>query len=499
MTDQQPIYSSNEVRQAELAWAKKHGGSTWPLMQQAGQAAFECLQRNWPYARTIRIFCGSGNNGGDGYYLASLLLQQADYQVQVVANRAPDESKDAYQAFKAFQQQNGQVTSLSQLSTLAAPDLVVDALLGTGIQSPVSDAMADMIEAVNQTDCPVFALDVPSGLPADTGCTEVTEQQVHADTTLTFIAIKPGLVTGRALELTGDLHLATLGVENELNNLPVAAEWIQPSSFSVDKRSVASHKGDFGHLMVVGGHLGMGGAAILAAEAGWACGAGWVTLRTDEHHVAAALTRSPELMVQAWTSLAPTLPAKVQALVIGPGLGLDDWSRQQFQAFVHQSVEHKIPLVIDGDGLTLLSEHNQTYEQWVLTPHPGEAARLLACSVQDIEQDRIAAAKAIQQRYQGIVVLKGAGSVVASKDQVLINPTGHPAMARAGMGDVLSGMMGSLLMRQPDAVKAVCQAVWMHGRAAELALEDTDEQSLKTSDVSTYIPVVWQQLRKQQR
>ncbi len=463
-----PIYSVASARAIDAA-AIAGGISGYALMCRAGDAAFGALRNNWSSARKVLVLCGPGNNGGDGLVLARL-AKAAGFTVNVLATRALAPRGEAAEALVEWQAAGGKVDLWQPGTLLPEADVIVDALFGIGLtRAPDADAAA-LIEAANAYPAPICALDVPSGVDADTGA--VPGVAIRAASTLCFIAIKPGLATGAALEYVGALELAPLGVPESAfaDQQPVAEMLDFDDSPRPLPRSRTAHKGQFGHVLVLGGEIGMGGAARLCAEAALRCGAGLVSVGTRAEHVAAHLAARPECMVTAVES-AEDLPALIErasVLAIGPGLGRGDWGR----ALLHAALREPKPCVLDADALNLLAEGEQIRATAILTPHPGEASRLLQCSTAEVEADRLRASAAIAARFGAVVVLKGAGSVVCAPDgrcRVIIG--GNPGMATGGMGDVLTGVIAALRAQGLDDFDAAVCGAALHAAAGDAAAE----------------------------
>ena len=493
------FYTSEQIRQAEQAWAKDNQTTTWPLMEKAGSAAWQWLKKQWPEPAHITVFCGSGNNGGDGYYVAALARAE-EFPVTVIAVGIPKPGTDAEKARAHFLGQGGEVLAWDE--SIKPEGIIVDALLGTGIQGEVRGPCIEAIQMINQSGLPVLSLDVPSGLNVDTG--EYKSYPVKADLTLTFIGFKPGLLTGIGGDFLGEVHLASLGVDSQLQTLRAATaplagygRWLHQLDPKPAKRSLTAHKGNFGHVLVAGGNQGMGGAAIMAGEAAARTGAGWVSLCCHPDNVSAALVRQPEIMVRPWLPEFD-LPERVTALVLGPGLGLNSWARERCTRVLEQAISAQMWVVMDADGLNLLAEAPQQYDRWVLTPHPGEAARLLGWDIATVNGNRIAAAQALVTKFGGTVILKGWGTVVANQQALAINGSGNPGMARAGMGDVLAGVIGAglaklSLSKNDDEIatsvfETACNSVWLHGKAGDLASIKLGVEGLLATDLIEQIP-----------
>ncbi|WP_269748214.1 NAD(P)H-hydrate epimerase [Enterovibrio coralii] len=372
------LYRTDQVRDGERKIAADLGVEMYTLMDRAGQAAFQTLQERWPEAKTILIACGGGNNGGDGYVVAKLAIE-AGFNVQVWAAVDPSLLQgDAELAFKAFVAAGGKAERGSFPDI--ACDLLVDALLGTGLNRPVSPDYAEAITAINQCPCPVLSIDVPSGLDANKGV--VLGKAVRATATITFVALKQGMFTGVARDYCGDIVFDGLGIfaAFEANIAPSATLLLADNVQHLEpQRKRSAHKGQLGRLICIGGQKGMGGAIILCGQAALRTGAGLVSLLTAEVNMPAILARQPELMTMFWRErqggeiLEHTL-SWGDVIAIGPGLGLSSWSRHLFDGALAMNV----PMVLDADALNLLAQYPCRYGNWVLTPHPGEAARLLS-------------------------------------------------------------------------------------------------------------------------
>ncbi len=492
------LYSAAEVRALDSTVIESFGVAGFELMQRAGAAALGRLVRRWPLARNLVILCGSGNNGGDGYVIAGLARQQG-LSVQCIAVGDPGRLRgDARSAWALALDQGVQPIMWDELgaedagSLVAGADVVVDAMLGTGLEGEIRGPYDAAIEAVNGAGRPVLAVDTPSGLSSDTG--RVLGRAVRAELTVTFIGLKRGLLTGAAPDHTGALVFEDLDVDPAVyERIPCSAlrlDWSLVSA-ALPRRAPASHKGRYGRVLVVGGDHGMGGAALLAAEAAARSGAGLVYLATRPAHVAAALTRCPEVMthgVDHGNDLVPLLEGK-DVVVVGPGLGRDGWGQQMLQ----RVLERAGPCVLDADALNLLSVSEQALrrDDWVLTPHPGEAARLLGTTTGAIGDDRFAAARDLQQARGGTVVLKGAGTIIQSAEGVpRVATVGNPGMASGGMGDVLSGILGGLLAQSDLRPQAVETGVCLHGEAADYAARSHGHMGLLARDLIEALPTL---------
>ncbi|GAB6142307.1 NAD(P)H-hydrate dehydratase [Methylosoma difficile] len=475
------LYSAEQCREFDHLASSQFGIAGYSLMARAADALFVQLRQNWPDAKRITVFCGAGNNGGDGYLLAALAVQ-AGLTVTVLSVGDTQSLKgDAAQAYHAYLKAGGKVATFDASPTFAA-DVLVDALLGTGLARAVTDLFAQAIEAINQHPAPTLAVDVPSGLNANTG--NVLGVAVKADVTVTFIALKQGLFTGQAADYCGDIVYADL-------EMPAAVfQTTQPTALRVihqplPRRARCSHKGNFGHVLVVGGNHGFSGASVLAGMAALRTGAGLVTLATQPAHAALLNLQQPELMCHGvdYATQLHALLDKASVVVIGPGLGQDAWAKELFAAVLTCNK----PIIVDADALNLLAQQPHQNGHWLLTPHPGEAARLLACSTSDIQQDRFAAATMLQKQYQGVAVLKGSGSLIAASDGLAVCNTGNPGMASGGMGDTLCGILAGLLAQGLGLSEAARQGVYLHGKAADLAAQADGERGLLASDLLPFL------------
>jgi hydroxyethylthiazole kinase-like uncharacterized protein yjeF len=476
------LYTVEQVRALEQAALAALGISGHDLMRRAASAALGSLCRHWPQARRIDIYCGPGNNGGDGFLLG-VLAREAGLQVRIVA--LSDAARgDAALARNAWEAGGGAVAwwdarDAFSSSDFPAADVQVDALYGSGLNRAPAASVARLIQCINDSGVPVLALDVPSGLNATSG--DCPGAAIRADVTVTFVADKRGLHSGRAADQVGVLELAALGVPDSVYaNFRADAHLLRADA--LPPRARCANKGDYGHVLVIGGDHGMAGAVRLAGEAALRTGAGLVSVATRAGHVTTLNTARPELMVHAVDEAASLVPLleRASVLAVGPGLGYDVWGHALWLAALHADK----PLVLDADGLNLLAREPRRFTApTVLTPHPGEAARLLGVATFAIERDRFAAARELARRYAAVVVLKGAGSLVADPDGRLdVCPWGNPGMASGGMGDLLTGMVAALLAQGCTPWRAACLAVGLHARAGDVAAQ-AGERGLLASDL----------------
>jgi ADP-dependent NAD(P)H-hydrate dehydratase / NAD(P)H-hydrate epimerase len=438
------------------------------LMRRAAAAAWRELARRWPKARRIAVLCGPGNNGGDGYELARL-AHAGGCEVRAWQVGAAPAAGDAGAARAAWLREAGAAPAFAA-GALAGFDVVVDGIFGIGLaRAPAGAAQAAILEiaAARDAGAGVLALDVPSGLDADRGV--APGDAVHADLTVTFIGLKPGLYTGRGPDLAGAVVLDDLGVPAAAReSVAGAALALTPEllATALPRRARSAHKGDMGHVLVVGGDEGMMGAALMAGRAALRAGAGWVSVATRPAHAAAITAAQPELMchgIEEPRALRRLLE-RATVLAVGPGLGRGEWGRALFA----ESMAAPQPQVLDADALNWLADEPARRGDWVLTPHPGEAARLLGIPTAQVQADRFAAVRALRERYGGIVVLKGAGTLVLGEAAALC-PYGNPGMASGGMGDVLTGLVAGLLAQGLGGEQAARAGVLAHALAGDHA------------------------------
>lgn len=472
----EPLWRAQQIRDWEPRLAQAGATDLAGLMSRAGRALFTLVRQRWPWAQRIWIYCGAGNNGGDGYELASL-LREAGCQVTVIGLGAPRPNLAAHGAWRRWLAQ-GQVHALANVPA-GQPDLVVDALLGIGPSQMLQGPVVAHIAAINAHSVPVLAVDLPSGLAADTGLP--LGAVVRAACTLTFIGCKRGLLTGQAAEWVGELWVDGL-------DLPPLSDFTSPDGLWLDysrlsgylrRRPRHQHKGDNGRLLLVGGGPGMPGALRLAAESALRGGAGLVKVAPHPDNLPLVAAGRPELMFSLGE--LPDWPWPT-ACVIGPGLGLTAWSGQLFAAWL--AAER--PSVVDADALTLLALSPLRRDNWILTPHPGEAARLLDCGIDEVQRDRFAAVTALQARYGGVVLLKGPGTLICDGTGIWVCGGGNPGMASGGMGDLLAGLIGALWVQGYSPLLATQLGVCMHGAAGDLAAQ-AGERGMVASDLLPHI------------
>lgn len=483
------LYRGAQVRSLETL-AVESGITGIELMTRAGQAAFQYLQERWPEKAPIEIFCGGGNNGGDGYVVAALAAESG---VPVRVWAITDNLQGDALAARQWAEQQGVDIQPWQNAALSPQSLVVDALLGIGLSGQLRPEYGQVIKMINDSGAPIFSIDMPSGLCSDTG--HALGNAIRAAATLTFIGLKQGLYTGAAADHVGDVLFNHLDVPRDIY------KQVKPTSYRVSPvtlmaswapRSKLSHKGRFGHVLVIGGDHGMAGAALLAASAAARSGAGLVSCATRPEHLPAFCAARPEVMAQGVASevdLAPLL-TRCSVVVIGPGLGSGAWGAELLRA----ALAANKPTLLDADALNLLAQDASLMLPSdacrVITPHPGEAQRLLGESTAEIQQDRFAAAARLRERYRATVLLKGPGTVIAGDEGLFVNQGGNPGMASGGMGDILCGVVGALMAQGLNATEASCLGASLHAQAGDLAAQEGGERGLLAMDVVDKLQMV---------
>lgn len=484
MTMTSRLYTTQQVRSGELRVAEVHELKMYYLMERAGQAVFAIGMAHYPSAEHWLICCGKGNNGGDGYIVASL-AKSVGIQVTVWQVGDPKNlTGDARIAFEHWMHFNGQVTS-PQDSIPDDVDVVIDGLLGTGLKGSVRDDIGQIIDLINHSGKPVVAVDIPSGLCGDTGT--ILGKAIKAEHTVTFIGAKQGLMTGEAREQVGDLHYAGLGVDETFDrlNIPSVRVIEKTERQMLKRRKRTAHKGTHGKALFIGGNQGMGGAIILASMAAQKAGIGMAAVLCHPENVMPVLISGPEIMPHSWEDRG-FCDQRLQwcdVVALGPGLGRDEAAKERYLAVV----SFDRPKVMDADALFFLTMMPNRDDARVITPHPGEAAHLLGCSVTAIEADRYQSARALQEKFGGVVVLKGAGTLVYDGYDMFVCPAGNPGMATAGMGDVLTGVITALIGQRLSLVDAARLGVLIHSLAADENTQTFGERGLVASDLFPHI------------
>ena len=469
------IYLAQQVRELDRITIEEKGIPGIKLMRSAAQACVDVLLGQAPSPGKVSVLCGSGNNAGDGFIIAGLLANRGIEVTVGLVGKVPSAETDAGKAY-GYCRETGVEILTAELS-LQDSAFVVDALLGTGLIGPVRPEYQQVILAVNLHDCTVLAVDLPSGLCADTG--NILGACVKADMTVTFIGRKLGLFTNDGPEVVGELNFADLSVPGSVFDAIEPSARMLSYEDQIRKlpvRNRNAHKMNHGHVLVVGGDQGMAGAVAMAAEAALYSGAGLVSVATHPTSVNSLVARRPEVMTKSVTTPdeLKALINRATVVVVGPGLGNESlgneslggdstWASELFDIVL----ESELPMIIDADGLNRLSrlpQQSTKRDNWILTPHPGEARNLLGKNVQ---VNRLASVKQLQEKYGGVSLLKGAGTLIASRHDVWLCPYGNPGMSVAGMGDVLSGVIGGLVAQGLDVNDAACLGVIVHSLAAD--------------------------------
>lgn len=475
------IYSVATVREIDRAAIEDAGIPGYTLMTRAGTAAVSEARNRYPEAQRWQVLCGGGNNAGDGYVVARLLANEG-IVVSVITLVDPESLKgDAATAYGDFAAAGGVAVPWSGVLDASA-DLIVDAMLGSGLTRAVAGQFAAAVAAINDHRAVILALDIPTGLHGDSGA--ALGCAVQADLTVTFVACKTGLFLDEGPDLCGEIVLADLDIARECWGHSVA-EFRRMNAHRtrawLPQRRRSAHKGDFGHVLVVGGGAGMPGAVRLCAEAALRSGAGRVSVATDPAHASIIVAACPELMSHAIEKAGDLEPLLEKASVIafGPGLGRSAWAAK----LVAMLTDDEHPSVWDADALNWLAESPAKVANRVITPHPGEAGTLLKSTTADVQGDRRAALAKLHERYGGVVILKGAGSLVTSAAGVpWLCTSGNPGMAAAGMGDVLTGIVAALIAQGLSVEAAAVAGVEVHARAGDRAAA-SGERGLLASDL----------------
>ena len=476
------LYTSEETKKLDNLAIRKQKVPAFTLMKRASEFSFNVLLNNWPNTKKVFVFCGKGNNAGDGYLIAYLAKEIGLESFIIQASPSNKITGASKKAFELAATSKVKKISLSSFNKQSLKDsVIVDALLGTGIKGTVRSGVSKLILQINKKSksTPILSVDIPSGICSNTGVG--LGAHIKADVTATFVGRKRGCFTSIGRTASGNVVFNGLGISSSIRNQVKTNCHLLDMEKNLPKlknRKGDAHKGDFGHVLVVGGDKGFGGAAILASKAAVFSGSGLVRLATRSLHVEAALSSCPELMVTGIESGQDLegLLAKSTVVVIGPGLGQSAWSEQMLQRTFMEAKNRNLPVVLDADGLNLLSKLKfsvGTPKKMVSTPHPGEAARLLNKEVNEIQSDRFKSVISLQKKLGSVSVLKGSGSLVCfargGKQEIGICGAGNAGMAKGGMGDVLAGLIGSFISQGLSLVEATESAVDLHSKAADIA------------------------------
>jgi len=510
------ILTAKQVREIDRLSSEQFGIPSIVLMENAGMRVVEALEERFEDLEdlTIAILCGKGNNGGDGFVVARQLIQKGTYPFVILLGREEDVVGDArtnLDILKAIGYPPTVIGDAEEWSEekieLLDADIIVDAILGTGLTKPVSGLYAEVIESLRE-DFPraeIISIDLPSGLPADSA--HPVGPAVEADATVTFTAVKPCLVLSPNQEYAGDVILADIGNPAELlDSSELQMNLIVPEEFAaaIQARSAETNKGDYGKVVVIGGSVGKSGAAAMAGQSALRSGAGLVTVATPASVLPIVAASMPELMTAVLPDtndgIASLLVGKT-VLAIGPGLGSEPSTQEMVRKVVREA---QIPTVVDADGLNAYSGHRDELRgdderPVILTPHPGEMARLIGKDIDFVATHRVDTARDFATANNVFVVLKGFRTVVAAPDgSTYINITGNPGMATGGTGDILTGMIAGIIAQEHfgTLIERICLAVYLHGLAGDLASEALGEETMVATDILRYLHSAWEKLRQ---
>ena len=503
-----PVFTAAEMRTLDARAISELGIPGPRLMDRAGTAAAVSIARRLAPIRGKRVVvvCGKGNNGGDGFVVARRLSARGATVRAFLAGRR-DEVRGA--AAHALRQWRGAVAEIGDDGGLEAlgrelerAHVVVDALLGTGLTGPARGPVAAAIDAINRIRSPIVALDLPSGLDSDRGT--VIGPTVRATWTVTFAGLKRCLVLHPAAALAGAVEVAAIGIPDDEVRRGIVTWRLEAADAArgFPPREPDSHKGRFGHLLIVAGSLGKTGAAALAGRAALRAGVGLCTIAVPRSQQPVVAASAPEYMTAALPETAGgslsrearervlELASGMDAIALGPGLSLDPESQDLARTLVHEVPK---PMVVDADALSALAGHLDLLPRAAgpraLTPHPGEMARMLGRSIDAVQADRLEITRGFCRERRVALALKGAGTVVGGADgQVAVNPTGNPGMAKGGSGDVLTGVVGALLARGLDPALALQTGCYVHGLAGDLAARELGETAMIAGDIVEHLP-----------
>ena len=480
------LYTPEKVYQLDRAAVVQDGLAEIELMERAGERVWQALTDAWPELSTITVFAGSGNNGGDGFVVALCARRQGiDVQLLVQGDFARQSATARH--FRDLWAHAGGELEPWQGQVLTG-EVIVDGLLGIGLQRELDADWQALIGAINVCDAPKVAIDIPSGLNGLTGNPQPVA--VNACMTITFIGRKTGQYLADGPDYCGEIHYEDLGVSSRVRQTVGATLDVIDSCLLPSVRRKNTHKNDYGNLLVIGGDEGMSGAVSLAASAALRSGAGLVTALVHPE-CRANLAAFPEIMVSAWDDLKARME-QANVIVVGPGLGDSDAAAECLRV-LQQTTK---PVVVDASALKADFLKGLKSKQVIITPHPGEAATLLSTTSSEIQSDRMAAAEQLAEVFSVTCVLKGSGTLVKGPEGMMaINTRGNPGMASAGMGDVLSGIIAAMLGQGLCSLAAAKTAVFIHALCAEHYAQKQDQSGLIASDVIERIPLVIKQLR----
>tara|TARA_B100001559_G_scaffold48529_1_gene36952 strand:- start:310 stop:1824 length:1515 start_codon:yes stop_codon:yes gene_type:complete len=491
------LYTASETRKIDNLAIKEKGISGYSLMQMAAEFTLDVILREFSPVEELIIFCSKGKNSGDGFLLGSF-AKEFGLEVTIVMSNTSNVIKGvSRKAFEEMKDAKVKIISTKSVEKLKVSNktVIVDALIGTGLKGNLRKNIKESILALNKlgVKLPVLSLDIPSGVNPDTG--DADDIAVYADITASFVAQKRGCFTSVGKKFSGEIIYSDLEIPKNLFSKITSTSYVVDYEDSISKvvyREQDAHKGHFGNVVIVGGDRGLGGAGLLSSRAAVYSGAGLTSLVTRPEHVSASLVSCPEVMVKGVDSgqdIEEHL-VKPDVIAIGPGLGQSAWSEQMIQRVFWEAEKRDVSVIMDADALNLLTKlklSSNLPKRLILTPHPGEAARLLNTSVAVIESNRFSAAAKIQKKFNATVVLKGSGTVICHKSGGTqkwgICDSGNPGMATGGMGDVLTGIIAGLLAQGLTLKEAAEAGVDLHAKAADQASLEFGEAGLTSSDV----------------
>lgn len=479
------VYHSRDIQAWEQRWFA-HQNSAYGLMQQVAWLISQQLNAIFAekHIQSIAVCCGQGNNAGDGFLVAKY-LKQFGFDVTIYAS----ETQHTISLQQAYTEaKDTDLTIFEHFNFQKTYDAYIDALFGIGLNRALDQDWQHIIAHINACNGLKIALDIPSGLDANTGIP--LPCAIQADYTFTVLGLKAGVYTGKGKQYSGEIRLVSpIPPDQQLSTLAS----ITDHQIHLPKREAFGHKGSYGHVLIVGGHADMGGAVIMAAEAAFASGAGKVTVVCDVSHHMAILARSPNIMLKDINSLSiieiQNLIEQIDTIALGMGLGRNDWSEKVYKQWFPLLLESEKTVILDADALWFLAKQPKPlHENICVTPHPGEAAKLLGITVREVESDRIQAIYELEKKYKGQWVLKGAGSLILEHQVLWICTAGNPGMGTGGMGDVLSGMIASLKAQFQQAI-ALHEVVTLHALAGD-ELAKTGQRGLQAQQMSHAIYIV---------
>lgn len=477
------LYTTEQIRAIEAQIME--AVDEWTLMQKAADAVYRFVSRYYPRPSSFIAIVGGGNNGGDALTVAAL-LKEAGRPVEVrMASKRDKLTGSAAKAAEKAEALGLVLQAFDDKEAFPAEAVILDGLLGIGLSSPCREPILTAINWINQQPCSVVSVDLPSGLNADTGC--AMGAAVRANYTVTLIGAKIGLYTADGPDYTGEIHIANLNADEILASNSAIASTLPFADYQSLTRKRNAHKGNYGHVLIIGGNEGMAGAVAMASLAAMRTGAGLVSAVVRRSNMTAILPVVPEAMVYGIedSGIPATLMQRATVMVLGPGLGDDDWARQCFK----QALQFDKTILIDASALHFLAESAPpSSEQYILTPHPGEAGNLLGTTAAEVQSDRLKAVQQLHMKYGGVCVLKGVGTLISDGNQIHLCQHGNPGMATAGMGDILSGIIAALLAQGMDMSQASQLGVLLHALAGDEAAQQYGEVSMIARDVIEMIP-----------